>query len=790
MKTTLLRAFALFSAAWLCMGGAKADDAPSQNSDGVYQIGSAADLVWFSSFVNTSTSNVTAKAVLTADIDMSGVANFTPIGLASASKATHDNNKYAYQGIFDGQGHTISNLTISVDDTEPWQAGLFSRVFRATIKNIMLNTVSITQTSATASAAGALIGRNGSSYVTNCAALNVSFTQKTSKTSTSAATSGLVGYMSDSESSIITNCYTNYATLNVKGEKGVINNSYCGDEVTTKAASGELCYLLNENSSENPVWFQAIGTDAYPVLNSTRGTVYKNGTLKCDGTDDAVSYANTGTGLTKNDHSFNEGVCSVCELGFKNGIYELSRPSHLTWFSSYVNEGNLKINAVLTADIDMTSVPNFTPIGKSVMVNDDCRGKTAYAGNFDGQGHTISNLSIVGKENGNTSLGLFSRAYSTGKTTIKNLMLKDVVIVTAQTTPVSIGGIIGHVDGIHIEDCGVVGITISHPNYSDETTSTDGDGGVWGYVVNNTYGKLTNCYTDFKSCGRQSTKPTYTNLHAKTDFDTKATTGELCYLLNGDQTEIVWKQTLDTDDYPVLNSSHGTVYKATSATTDYYYNDAVASMTLTDAEDYAADADFTVGTLTYDRTLETDGYHSLCLPFAITTSKLPSGSKLFTVSAVGTDAVTLNEVDEVAAGTPCFASVTSDFNFNTLTLKSVPMVASVNNSGAIKGTFTEITGAGAVGVYKLDSNGEYFAKTVAVGGEITDAPVIKPFRSYIAGGASSVKTLNILLSDGTITGLTPALSEEREAVIYDLAGRRVEKATKGLYIINGKKVMK
>lgn len=66
--------------------------------------------------------------------------------------------------------------------------------------------------------------------------------------------------------------------------------------------------------------------------------------------------------------------------------------------------------------------------------------------------------------------------------------------------------------------------------------------------------------------------------------------------------------------------------------------------------------------------------------------------------------------------------------------------------------------------------------------------MIKPFRSYITAGSGNVKTLNILLSDGT--SLTPTLSEEKEAVIYDLAGRRVTKATKGIYIVNGKKVMK
>ena len=35
--------------------------------------------------------------------------------------------------------------------------------------------------------------------------------------------------------------------------------------------------------------------------------------------------------------------------------------------------------------------------------------------------------------------------------------------------------------------------------------------------------------------------------------------GELCYLLNGDQTNIQWYQTLGKDPYPVLDPTHGKV---------------------------------------------------------------------------------------------------------------------------------------------------------------------------------------------------------------------------------------
>ncbi|MBQ1909186.1 MAG: hypothetical protein II170_04540 [Bacteroidaceae bacterium] len=39
--------------------------------------------------------------------------------------------------------------------------------------------------------------------------------------------------------------------------------------------SGELCYLLNGEQSENVVWYQTLGEDDYPVLSSTSKVVFK-----------------------------------------------------------------------------------------------------------------------------------------------------------------------------------------------------------------------------------------------------------------------------------------------------------------------------------------------------------------------------------------------------------------------------------------------------------------------------------------------------------------------------------
>ena len=72
--------------------------------------------------------NLAGHYILTADIDLSAYENWAPIGaFQSLSDAPEDaevpHPDYAFTGTFNGDGHTISNLTVSSD--APMGAGLF-----------------------------------------------------------------------------------------------------------------------------------------------------------------------------------------------------------------------------------------------------------------------------------------------------------------------------------------------------------------------------------------------------------------------------------------------------------------------------------------------------------------------------------------------------------------------------------------------------------------------------------------------------------------------------------------
>ncbi|MCI6429637.1 MAG: hypothetical protein MSA72_01920, partial [Lachnospiraceae bacterium] len=65
-------------------------------------------------------------------------------------------------------------------------------------------------------------------------------------------------------------------------------------------------------------------------------------------------------------------------------------------------------------------------------------------------------------------------------------------------------------------------------------------------------------------------------------------------------------------------------------------------------------------------------------------------------------------------------------------------------------------------------------------------PTVNPFRAYIKAqnGAASKEFVNVIF-DGNTTGISNMDTDDNAAndIIYDLSGRRVNKARKGVYII-------
>ena len=130
------------------------------------------------------------------------------------------------------------------------------------------------------------------------------------------------------------------------------------------------------------------------------------------------------------------------------------------WAETVQNDPAL--NIILTADIDLTGT-EWTPIGMS-------RG---YSGTFDGQGHTITGLSISPSED---AAALFHNINGDGK--VMNLQLKDVTY----SSVTAMGGI-AHGNYGTIIACSVTGTL----------TNTTNNGDVGGIVAAN-LGNITACW--------------------------------------------------------------------------------------------------------------------------------------------------------------------------------------------------------------------------------------------------------------------------------------------------------
>ena len=154
------------------------------------------------------------------------------------------------------------------------------------------------------------------------------------------------------------------------------------------------------------------------------------------------------------------------ELGGSGDTYEIGTLAQLKKFRTEVNNGYdySGETIVLTADISLKG--EWDPIGDGDRDGNDYVGN-AFAGTFDGKGHTISGLTISGDEH--DTVGLFG-VVDGGK--VMNLKLDDVDIdVTTKNAGAAIGLMVNNAEASNIEVL------------SGSVVAADGAGGVVGRMT-------------------------------------------------------------------------------------------------------------------------------------------------------------------------------------------------------------------------------------------------------------------------------------------------------------------
>ena len=216
-----------------------------------YLIGNPLQLANLAVLVNTPATSAlwTSKYYrLTADIDLSSYSSgegWTPIG----------NFNYAFEGHFDGAGHTVSNLYI---DRTGGYTGLFGsagKTYNVTIENLSVTVASITGGNFTGGIAGSVYGNIADCKVTG------------GEVSGNDYVGGLVGYLGgdsyDHEDEFDGELINSYSTSEVSGNDrvggiagaivdGIMLNCYATGAVSGNNWVGGITGLLRSEDLANP----------------------------------------------------------------------------------------------------------------------------------------------------------------------------------------------------------------------------------------------------------------------------------------------------------------------------------------------------------------------------------------------------------------------------------------------------------------------------------------------------------------------------------------------------------
>ena len=477
------------------VGGTQSGDLPmwmtSQNKVYIY---TAADLAQLATDVNGG-NNMSGKTVLLMnDIDLSGYPNWTPIGTFTPNSPQAN---YPFSGVFDGQGYSITGLKISGNEDSK---GLFGYAYCEAIRNVVIRNPEIEGKDQV----GALVGYQAYSNqgIKNCAVIG-------GKIQGRSHVGGLVGYM---EESPIQNCYSTCEVVamdfyagGIVGDHRVvasIRNCYATGNISGTYSGGivgvaqdvERCVALGQTvtgKSSNRVTDSVRISDVYAwggmkvngntvtygAANNENGAdlVFNGGALSKQFSeifenDDAWTYTENGLPILKVVKGEQSSELPSWMLSDASTIY-ITTAQQLKQLADEVNAGDSKSGktVLLMNDIDLSVYPNWSPIGTLNMNWSDV--SRPFSGVFDGQNHTISNLTCTSATNGYA--GLFGNFDGT----VQNLILRDAQI----TSEWNAGAVVSDNYGGRVLNCAMLGGSVRGKS-------------VVGGVVGSNRGTVENCY--------------------------------------------------------------------------------------------------------------------------------------------------------------------------------------------------------------------------------------------------------------------------------------------------------
>ncbi|MHC4110313.1 MAG: GLUG motif-containing protein [Planctomycetota bacterium] len=423
---------------------------------------------------------------LMANIDLSGFTgtSFNIIG----------NKDYPFNGVFDGNGHAISSLTLNLSLSN--YVGLFGYVGASgEIKNLGLVDANV---STDKGYIGGLVGYNEGTIRNSSVAGTVSGYTKVG---------GLVGYnygglleqcyssclvsgsfdvgglVGNTSQGIVVNCYAaesvsgyhNIGGLVGSNIRGMVTNCYASGSVSGSSGAGGLVGYNFSGSVIHSFWdidstgqtsSSGGGEGKSTVEMQMANTFFAWGICGSEGIwsiDDNNDYPYLAWELKPGQPIDNPDLSEILQgNGTKEKPYLIYTENDLNRIGQHFCE--LDKDFKLMADINLSSLTEgFNPIGTKLF---------PFGGIFDGSGHTISSFSVSGEFH----IGLFG--YVKGTTAeIRGLGL----IQPEAYGKGEVGSLVGLFDSGSIKDCYAVDVNISGDFYI-------------GGLVGLSSGRISNCY--------------------------------------------------------------------------------------------------------------------------------------------------------------------------------------------------------------------------------------------------------------------------------------------------------
>lgn len=206
-----------------------------------------------------------------------------------------------------------------------------------------------------------------------------------------------------------------------------------------------------------------------------------------------------------------------------------------------------------------------------------------------------------------------------------------------------------------------------------------------------------------------------------------------------------------------------------------------ANLVLTDGKPFKAPAAFTATAAKFTKTVSDACYATMVIPFA---AALPTGVEAYDLTAVNGETITSSSVNAITANKPVMIKAAAgDYEFTANGAEIAATEEGVVTNGLLNGGYATMTAAAGANNYVLQKNGNDVNFYLVTG----TAATVKPFRAYLKASGGEARALNLDL--GETTGIETVKKADVTTAVYSLSGQRVAAPQKGLYIVNGKKVI-